>query len=135
MIRPFKYFQTYLHHSYICPKLKPRFNLRLRILQRPLTPRLLTPHRINLFLGEALRLRRRVVSEPRRLRDLLVRHIRRRTPITALVHGAHDRTTKPKVMLQRNLGVLDGAVVRPAAQMPHELRALRDTSRAEGVAL
>ena len=36
-------------------------------------------------------------------------------------------------MLQRDFGVLDEPVVGPTAQLPHELRALRDARRSERV--
>ena len=42
--------------------LKSRLNLLLNILYRPLTPRLLTPHGIDLCLCETLRLCRWVIS-------------------------------------------------------------------------
>jgi hypothetical protein len=117
------------------PRLKPRLNLLLRVLQRPLAPRLLGPHGIDLRLGEALRLRRRVISEPRLLRDIGVRQIRGGTAVGALVHGAHNGAAETEVVLQRDFGVLDGAVVGPAAQVPDELGALRQACCAERVAL
>ena len=106
--------------------LKPRLNLLRDILQRPLTPRLLTPHAINLRLCKPLRLRRRIVPQPIQLTNSLIALILRRTPISPLVHCDNDRTAQTEVVLQRDLGVLDTAVVRPAAQVPDQLCALGD---------
>src|SRR5262249_38138467 len=51
------------------------------------------------------------------------------------IHRDHSRTTEPKVVLQGDRGVLHLALVRLPAQLPVELRALREARGTEGVAL
>ena len=52
-----------------------------------------------------------------------------------LVDGDHGGAAEADVVLQGDLGALDLALVRLAAQLPGQLRALRQAGRAERVAL
>ena len=113
---------------------KPRLDLLLRILQRPLAPRRPTPHLIHLRPREPLRLHRGIVPDPRPARHVAIRHGLVRPPVRPLV-DRHDRgAPEAEVVLQRRRRVPDEPVVGPAAQLPDELRALREAGRAERVA-
>lgn len=114
---------------------KPRLDFLLRILQRPLTPRLLTPHGVDLCLGETLCLDGRVVAQTRGLCNLLIGKIGSSGAVGTLVHSDDDGATKTKVVLEGNLRVFDGAVVGPSAQVPDELGALSEAGGAQRVAL
>jgi hypothetical protein len=86
---------------------KPRLNLLLNILQRPFAPRLLTPHLIDLRLGEALGLHSRVVAQTVALPDLLVGDGLRELAVGALVDGHHDGAAEAEVVLQAGVCALD----------------------------
>src|SRR6185503_17153839 len=51
------------------------------------------------------------------------------------VHRHHTRPAEPQIVLEAHLGALDLALVRLAAELPHELGALGQARGAEGVPL
>ena len=103
---------------------KPRFDLPLRILQRPLTPRLATPHPIRLRPREPLRLHRRIIPDPRPPLHLLIAHDLIRPSIRPLIHRHDGGAAQPEIMLQGDFCAGNEAVVGPAAELPDELGAL-----------
>jgi formate C-acetyltransferase len=52
-----------------------------------------------------------------------------------LIDAYHGRAAQPDVVLEADLRPFDLALVRVAAQLPRQLRALREAGRAERVAL
>src|SRR5688572_22328743 len=55
--------------------------------------------------------------------------------LVAAVHGHDARAAETEVVLERNLRAFDLALFGGAAQLPHELGALREAGRAERMAL
>ena len=103
---------------------KPRFNLPLRILQRPLTPRLATPHPIRLRPREPLRLHRRIIPNRRPPLHLLIAHDLIRLSIRPLIHRHDGGAAQAEIMLQGDFCAGNEAGVGPAAELPDELGAL-----------
>lgn len=106
--------------------LKPRLHFTLHVLDGPVGELFLRHGALDLFGGEALGLGGRVVAQTRDLADLLVRDRGGGLAVGALVDGHDDGAAKAQVVLQAVFGVLDQAVVRPAAEVPGQFGALSE---------
>ena len=117
---------------------KPRLDLLLRILQRLLTPRLATPHPIDLRPREPLRLHGGVIPSPgppaHLFIDIFANGVRIGPAIRAPVDGHDGGAAETEIVLQGDFGVGDEAVRGPAAKLPDEFGTLRYSDRAERVA-
>jgi hypothetical protein len=85
---------------------------------------------LSLFLGEALRLRGRVVSKASDFGDFGVCDRLGRFTVGTLVDGDDGRTAKSEVLLEGvpGLFVLDKAVVGPASEVPDQFGTLSKAS-------
>ncbi|KAJ3472311.1 hypothetical protein NLG97_g11098 [Lecanicillium saksenae] len=94
-----------------------------------------TSHLGRIGLLETTSFDSRIIPKPTSLGNLLVAQLSILLSISTLVHRHHGGTAQAKVVLQGNVDVIDEAVVGPAAELPDQFRALRESRGAQGVPL